>query len=216
MIRLRLMFTTLLLFVMHYSKAEPLPIDTLVSNDISKPLVLYISGDGGFNNFSNKFIHKWNKLGYPVVALNAKSYFWKTKIPEDAARDVTELITQYLALWKRREVILLGYSFGSDVMPFIQTRLSPQIQDKVRHIILYSPSKNTDFTIHLFYDDKGSSVSAEINKLSKPVLVIFGDEEQDPPETQINNKMVTLIKVQGNHHYDENIAGAVQAAVKRL
>ncbi|MFT4152311.1 AcvB/VirJ family lysyl-phosphatidylglycerol hydrolase [Parafilimonas sp.] len=197
-------------------KASNLPIDTLSSKDMSKPLVLYISGDGGFNSFSNAFIKQWNTNGYPVVALNAKSYFWHTKSPEDAARDVSGLIEEYLSLWQRKEVLLLGYSFGADVMPFIQTRLAPAILSKVKRTVLFSPSKNTDFTIHLFYNDRGSSVPAEINKLGKPVLIVFGDKETDLPELQINNKLATIIKVEGDHHYNNAITAVIHNVMEKL
>src|SRR6478735_8777030 len=216
MINKKIIVAFLLLLQLQYAKANDLPIDTLGSNDMSKPLIVYISGDGGFNKFSDAFMKQWNSHGYPVVALNAKSYFWSTKDPEDAAKDVAGLITGYLSLWKRREVILLGYSFGADVLPFIQTRLSPDILIKIQYTLLFSPSKNTDFTIHLFYNDKGSSVPAEINKLNKPVLVVFGDKEKDLPEPQITNKMATIIKVAGDHHYDNAIAAVVTAVIGGL
>ena len=213
----QLIIASLFLLQLNYAKAATdLPIDTLGSNNLSKPLVLYITGDAGFNSFSKAFMKQWNANGYPVVALNAKSYFWKTKAPEDAAKDVTMLIDEYLSLWKRNEVILVGYSFGADVMPFIQTRLTPPVLNKIRHTVLFSPSKNTDFTVHLFYGDDGSSVAAEINKLNKPVLVIFGDEEKDLPEAQIHNKMATLIKVPGDHHYDNKVVGVVNDIAKKL
>jgi type IV secretory pathway VirJ component len=164
----------------------------------------------------NVFMKQWNSHGYPVVALNAKSYFWSTKRPEDAAKDVADLITKYLSLWKRNEVILLGYSFGADVIPFIQTRLSPVVLNKIQQTVLFSPSKNTDFTIHLFYNDKGSSVPDEINKLNKPVLIVFGDKEKDLPELQITNKLAIIIKVAGDHHYDNAIPTVINTAIDSL
>src|SRR3974390_3039131 len=118
MISKNLIMALLFLSQLNYSKAATdLPIDTLGSNDMSKPLILYISGDGGFNNFSEAFMKEWNNNGYPVVALNAKSYFWNTKTPDVVTADVSGLITRYLSLWRRNEVILVGYSFGADVMP---------------------------------------------------------------------------------------------------
>ena len=212
----KLITTTLFLLSLHYVKAADLPIDTLSSDDMTKPLVMYISGDGGFNNFSKKFMQQWNNNGYPVVALNSKSYFWKTKPPEMASKDIADLITQYLALWKRSKVILVGYSIGADVMPFIQTRFNANLSNRIVHTVLFSPSKNTDFTIHLFYDNKGSSVPDEINKLNKPVLIIFGEEETDLPDKQINNKNVTIIKVAGDHHYNNQVATVVNDVVSRL
>jgi len=216
MINKKLIIASLFLLQLHYVKATDLPIDTLGSKDMSKPLVLYITGDGGFNSFSKTFMKQWNSNGYPVVALNAKSYFWNTKSPADAANDVSVLITEYLSLWKRNEVILVGYSFGADVMPFIQTRLSPGVINKIRHTVLFSPSKNTDFTIHLFYGDDGSSVISEIIKLNRPVLIVFGDEEKDLPDKQISNKNVLVMKVAGDHHYDDKISEIINDIAKRL
>jgi len=40
-----------------------------------KPLVFYISGDGGLNNFSTGLCKNINTAGYEATALNAKIYF---------------------------------------------------------------------------------------------------------------------------------------------
>lgn len=196
---------------------DNLPIDTLGSKDLSKPIIFYISGDGGFNNFSTAFIRELNAKGYPVLALNAKSYFWKTKSPDVATKDITGLITQYLALWKRNEVILVGYSLGADVVPFVQTRLSLDVLNKVKHTVLLSPSNTTDFTVHLFYSSSGgSNVPVEINKLNKPLLIIFGKSENNIPVKEINNTMATILTLPGDHHYDNQVAVLTGEIAKRL
>ena len=203
--------------IIHAMANTNLPVDTLGSKDATKPLVIYITGDGGLNSFSTAFMKQWNSKGYPVVALNAKSYFWKTKTPETAAKDISDLITEYALLWKRNSVILVGYSLGADVLPFVLTRMPQTLAGKVLHCVLLSPSENTDFTVHLFYSSNGgSNVPDEINKLTKPVLVIFGNKETDVPEKKINNKMATLIKVNGDHHYDNQIVFLVNEIIGRL
>ncbi len=213
----KLLFVTFFLFLQTIAMAEKdLPVDTFGSADMSKPIVLYISGDGGFNSFSTSFVQQWNSKGYPVIALNAKSYFWKTQTPENAAKDITDLLSRYLMLWKRNDVILVGYSLGADVLPFIQTRISAALINKIKHTVLLSPSNTTDFTVHLFYGSGGSSVPAEINKLNKPVLIIFGNDETSTPDKQINNKMVTILKVNGDHHYDNQIGGLVANILQRI
>ncbi len=193
-----------------------LPIDTLGSKDASKPLVLYISGDGGFNSFSTSFVKQWNRLGYPVVALNARSYFFSAQSPDSAAKDISALVAEYLKLWKRNEFILVGYSFGADVLPFIQMRLAPFAASKLKHSVLLSPSHYTDFAVHLFYSHKGNSVPAEINKLNKPALIIFGDEEEDTPDKEIKNQWVKINKISGDHHYDKQIDSLVSGIIKQL
>ena len=193
-----------------------LPIDTLGSTDTSKPLVFYISGDGGFNSFSKSFIQQWHSLGYAVIALNAKSYFFNSQPPDVAAKDINALLIQYLVLWKRNNIILVGYSFGADVLPFIQTRLSAVILSKIKQTVLLSPSQTTDFAVHLFYSNSGSSVPAEINKLTKPVLVIFGEDEKDAPDKNINNPKAFILKVKGDHHYSNNVENLLSEINKRM
>lgn len=45
-----------------------------------KPLLFYISGDGGFNKFSTSLCEALNKDDFDVIALNAKSYFYDKKL----------------------------------------------------------------------------------------------------------------------------------------
>ncbi len=183
-----------------------LPIDTLASKDMSKPLVFYISGDGGLNSFSRSFVKQWNSAGYPVVSLNSRSYFFRAKQPDVAAKAIADLLAHYLLSWKRNNLILAGYSFGADVLPFIQTRLPQSIVSKITHTVLFSPSRTTDFEVHLFYGHSGSSVPAEINKLNKPTLLVYGNKESDVPVAEIKNPKVTSLVFSGDHHYDDNVS----------
>ncbi len=206
----------LLIFQLRLVAQSDLPIDTLAGKDASKPLLFYITGDGGFNSFSTSFMQQWNRNGYPVIALNARSYFWKKKQPEVAATDISALLTDYMNKWHRNEIIFAGYSLGADVLSFIQTRLPATIANKIKHTVLLSPSNTTDFTVHLFYNSNGSDVPAEINKLNKPVLVIFGKEETDIPAAKISNKSATVITVPGDHHYDNQVQLLMAEIIKRM
>jgi len=204
------------LFISVNGIAQDLPVDTLNSSDTNKPLVLYMTGDGGMNGFSKSFVKQWNRHGYPIVALNLKSYLWNAKSPDKAAADITGLLRKYMRYWKRQRIILVGYSLGADVLPFVQTRLDNDVKDKASHLVLISPSATTDFEVHVFYSSRGQSVPAEINKLTKPTLVIFGASEKDVPDKSISNKNVTVIKVPGDHHYNDDVAYLVQQISSRL
>ena len=92
-----------------------------------KPLIFYISGDGGFNKFSTNLCESLNKKGYDVFALNAKSYFWNKKTPEQTATDINNYLIKKIAGRKNQQVVLIGYSFGADVLPFIVSRLPKNI-----------------------------------------------------------------------------------------
>jgi type IV secretory pathway VirJ component len=82
--------------------------------------------------------------------------------------------------------------------------------------VLISPSAVTDFEVHLIYGSDGASVPAEINKITKPTLVIFGNNEKNVPDKSISNKYVNVIKVPGDHHYNNDADMLVEQIISRL
>ena len=189
-----------------------LPLSVNNSSDTSKPVIFYISGDGGFNKFSSSFMQVLNKQGYAVIGLDAKDYFWHKKKPIEAANAIEQAINKYNNQWKRKNVILIGYSFGADVAPFMLTHFTAALTASVNHIVLLSPSSKTDFEIHVLQmlgwgKNSGESVPAEINKIRKPVLIIMGDDEDDFPVNELTIKNKQVIKMPGGHHYDGNVEG---------
>ena len=187
-----------------------LPLSMYSSADSTKPLIFYISGDGGFNKFSTSFMQTLNNQGYAVIGLNAKDYFWHKKMPQDAANAIEADINEINKKWKKQNIVLIGYSFGADVAPFMLTRFSSGMAGKVNHLILLSPSSKTDFEIHILQmlgwgSNSGESVPAEINRISIPVAVITGDDENDFPFSELTIKNKRLIKMPGGHHYDGNV-----------
>ena len=90
-------------------------------------------------------------MGVPVIVLNSLKYFWSKKSPEEATNAAIALLEEYTAIWKKKNILLCGYSFGADVMPFIYNRLPGVLKEKVTRIQLLSPSAYTDFEIHVSY-----------------------------------------------------------------
>src|SRR5438552_6307660 len=131
------------------SQNTVLPLSFHSNADTTKPLIFYISGDGGFNKFSTSFMETLNKQGYAVIGLNAKEYFWNKKTPQEAANAIESAINESNKQWKKKNIVLIGYSFGADVTPFILTHFSLAFAGKINHLILLSPSPKTDFEIHI-------------------------------------------------------------------
>lgn len=205
----KLLLSLIILFSLQ-TYAQSLPVKILKGTDVTKPILFYISGDGGWNSFSSSFIQLLNKQGYSVIGLDAKTYFWDKKKPEQVATEVAALLSQYMKEWKISSIALIGYSFGADVMPFIQTRFPQTVSDSIRKIVLMSPSKKTDFEVHVlgmlgFGGNDGMSVPDEINKIQRPVTLLFGSDENDFPIKKITLKNSTVITLPGGHHYDGNV-----------
>jgi len=193
-----------------FAQTTSLPLVFYSSADTSRPLIFYISGDGGINKFSTSFMQVLNKQGYAVIGLNSKDYFWSRKKPGDAAKAIEAGINETNKLWKKKNIVLIGYSFGADVAPFMLTNFSAALTGKINHLILLSPSPKTDFEIHVLQmlgweKNSGESVPAEINKLLKPVTIIVGDDENEFPFSELTIKNKQVIKMPGGHHYDGDV-----------
>lgn len=180
------------------------------------PLVLYITGDGGMKQFSTKVVAAFQQHNYPVVALNALKYFWTKKPPEKAAADIAGVILQYQAQWHLGpEVVLVGYSMGADVMPFIYNALPEEIRGKVKQLVLLSPSQFTDMEVHLSNmigkpGNKGMSVPAALNKIvHTPLLLIFGEQEKDFSLAALTIRGYKHLVLPGGHTYGDDAAGVV-------
>jgi type IV secretory pathway VirJ component len=198
-----------------------LPLSLYPSADTTKPLIFYISGDGGFNKFSTSFMQSLNKEGYAVMGLNAKDYFWNKKKPQEVATAIEEAINGSNKEWKKKNIVLIGYSFGADVSPFMLTHFSPAFSNNISHLVLLSPSARTDFEIHVLQmlgwrKDAGESVPAEINKILKPVTIIVGDDENEFPFDQLTIKNKQVIKMRGGHHYDGDVDALQKEVVQQI
>jgi len=198
-----------------------LPLSLYANSDTTKPLIFYISGDGGFNRFSTSFMQSLNKEGYAVIGLNAKDYFWNKRKPQEAASAIEDAINGSNREWKKKNIVLIGYSFGADVGPFILNHFSAALSSKVSRLILLSPSSKTDFEIHVLQmlgwgKNQGESVPAEVNKISRPVTIIVGDDEDEFPFHELTIKNKQVIKMPGGHHYDGDVGALCKQIVQQI
>lgn len=192
------------------------------SYSASKPIIFYISGDGGFNNFSTSLCTQLNQSGFAVTALNAKSWFWDKKTPELTTSQIASYLKTKLEENTNRQIVLIGYSFGADVMPFIVNRLPNDLKQKLSSVIMLSPSSSTDFEIHLS-DMWGSNkkrsmdVLSEINKMgTQKTTILFGEDDISFTAEQILLKNFSRLVLPGGHSFEGNTAELVKKIVKLL
>jgi len=192
------------------TSVNDLPLQLSGSKGSNEILVIYISGDGGWNDFNQKLVQGFEKQGYGVVTLNSRKYFWNEKSPELFANDIDQLSKYYMKEWKKTSVIFVGYSFGADVGVFLPDRVSAELQKKIVKIVLISPSASSDFVIKLSDMMGGSEnvnrkykVEPEIAKTNLPIICIFGkDEELMLKNSMKKNKNLTIHELPGDHRYN--------------
>ncbi len=197
------------------------PIELSVNKGTKSDLIIYLTGDGGWNKFSKNLIHEFEKQGYGVVSLNSLKYFRNEKSPESFAQDIELLSKYYLKKWNKTSLIIVGYSFGADVASFLPGYVSVQLREKITKVALLSPSANTDFVIRISdllgigYDESGKfKVQPEIEKSQLPIICIFGKKESLLLKTTLKNlSKVSIYELPGGHDYDDNSIRLVEIII---
>jgi type IV secretory pathway VirJ component len=174
---------------------------------VGDTFVVLISGDGGWAQFDRHVSGFWADRGLGTVGLNARKYFWNQRRPDEAAGALGLILDHYSAAWAKGSVILVGYSRGASVVPFMAARLRPDLLARVRLIALLGPFTDEDFEIHLS-DFLGSSHHAgalplmpEMEKLKdKKVLCVYGEEEEESLCRLLHLPNARVVEFPGGHH----------------
>lgn len=202
--------------------AKPLPlIDVPPARGSSETLVVFVSGDGGWAKIDKSISGALANEGMPVVGLNSLQYFWTKRTPETAARDLGTIIDSSLTRWKKRNVVLVGYSRGADVLPAMVARLTPEQQAKIRLVALLAPSPRVEFEFHVvdwMHDSKkGMAVAPELAKLtSTKTLCVWGDDDTDSLCRGLALPHVKVVTLHGSHHFDGDYAKLARIILEAL
>lgn len=170
-----------------------------------------ISGDGGWANIDKEIAEDLGSRGIAVVGWNALRYFWTTKTPERTGLDLARVLLYYQHAWGLSRVMLIGFSRGADVLPFMVSRLPADLRATVVGLVLLSPERTMDFQFHISdwfsHGERSSSlpIQAELQKLGKlPLLCVYGAEEADESLcTALEKRDGRHIEMLGrDHHFD--------------
>ncbi|HXO27247.1 MAG TPA: AcvB/VirJ family lysyl-phosphatidylglycerol hydrolase [Thermoanaerobaculia bacterium] len=186
-------------------------------------LAVVVSGDGGWAGLDRDVAGQLAERGFPVVGLNTLQYFWTPRTPEGAAADLARILRTYLAAWKRKDALLIGYSLGAEVLPFMVARLPPDLQGKVRLVTLLGPGRTTSFEFRLSEwlghgGGEDRPVLPEAVKLrGKPLLCVYGSGEKATSLcTTLAPSLATSVALPGAHYLGSNPRAVVVAITRQL
>jgi len=182
---------------------------TLQNNSL--PLIFFVSGDGGWTNFDHSVSKRLSDKGFPVIGLDSRKYFWKAKTLDEINEMVVSVLEYYKNKWQKKEFVLVGYSFGADVVPFITTNLPAHLNGDLMKTLCLSPDEFADFEIHIsdmfglgLAKDKYNVVT-EVKKIKPSQIVcFFGSTEDHSVRDRFKLSNTEQIILPGNHHFDDN------------
>jgi len=177
--------------------------------DRSDLFAVIISGDGGWAGLDREVGSSLAERGIPVVGLNSLQYFWTKRTPEGASDDLARVLRHYERIWNRNNVLLVGYSLGADVLPFLANRLPGDLLDHVREIVLLGPARKTEFEFRfsewLGYSggEAARPILPEVEKLrGRNVVCLYGAEETDSLCPLLGQGLAKVIRMPGGHHFE--------------
>lgn len=187
------------------------------SNDL---FAVILSGDGGWASLDRQIGNELVKSGVPVVGFNTLQYFWKKRTPEESSQDLQRLLVHFLQDWKKQKVLIIGYSLGADVLPFMINRLPEDLQSKIQLLALLGPAKKAEFEFHLTdwvgFGSSGEPTVPEIKKLKPKSLCIYGDNEKDSACPDVQTKLTKVIPWRGGHHFDGDYQMLAKSILQEL
>jgi type IV secretory pathway VirJ component len=181
-----------------------------------------LSGDGGWASLDKEVGGALVARGYPVVGLSSLRYFWKARTPDSAAKDLQRILVHYMSAWKKGRAILIGYSYGADVLPFMANRLPPELLAKISFVTLIGLDRSVAFEFHLSEWLGGAShkelqVLPEIVKLKGTrILCICGEEEKNSLCRDLDPGLARLVHLPGSHHFGGNYSALSNVIIQEL
>lgn len=197
-----------------HSPAEPGRTRTLPVREMPTPrdsggavFAIVLTGDGPVRGLADRVGRSLAGAGVPSAVWSSLRYYWRPKTPEDAAADLDRLIRHYGARWERGRVVLVGYSMGADVLPFLVNRLPPETRARVAGVALLALADNAtfEFRVEQWWGDTKAPTLPTLPEIERmggvPVLCLYGvgDVKTVCPALEAGGARVVALR--GGHHF---------------
>lgn len=178
---------------------------------------VFLSGDSGANTgMAPHLIQAIADRGVPVLAINSLTAFAHRRTPEQARMLIVEATRRALALPGVQRVVLVGQSFGADMLQFGVATMPASLRPRIVQVILAVPGDSLVFkaTPGGFLDgppDRAALPSARsIDWL--PVTCIHGTQEENSLCPLLHAHNVRRVTLPGDHYLHHD-AAALSATI---
>ena len=186
-----------------------LPLVTLGAKVPSDRFAVMVTGDGGWRRIDQKITDRLRAAGIPIVGFIASDYYRTWRSPEESACALERVIRYYKTQWHRNKVLLIGYSRGADVLPFMASRLPLDLRESVQLIALLGLEPTIDFKYSpawslsaYSHKEPQYAVKEEVERLrGQNVLCVYGAKEKNSLCHALDRKAFKIVAEPGGHHF---------------
>jgi type IV secretory pathway VirJ component len=175
------------------------------------PLAILLSGDGGWSGRMKELSRELGRRGISTVGWNSLRYYWRDRPPEEGARDLERILDHYRRAWRAGPIVLIGYSWGADVLPAIANRLSPATRDGISEVAVVGFSGHENFHFHFAswlgqQVGKGYPANPELRRLALsgvPILCVNGVQEKERGCEGLSARALRTVILPTGHGFDD-------------
>lgn len=181
-------------------------------------LAVVYSGDGGWAPIDRGLAAGLARAGAPVIGYNSLRYFATARTPEGAAADLAATLRHALAVWRKRQVVLVGYSFGADALPVIVPHLPADLRARVRLLALIGLQPRGELHFRPIgwlrpAPPSAYAVAPAVAALrGAPMVCIYGTGERRALCPTLPASLIRRVALPGGHHFGGDY-GAVSRAI---
>ena len=175
----------------------------------SGTMAVFLTGDGGWADIDRQVSAVLAEHGIGVVGLNSRSYLSSKKSPEQAGADVERIARAYMTRWNADRLVLVGYSRGAEMAPFVANRLPAELRAHVVLVAMLGLANAANFHFHLIdlvedvHRPDDLPVAPELERLrGTRMLCVYGTQEKDSGCRTADSTIVTKVARNGGHHFD--------------
>lgn len=188
-----------------------LPLTVLETKPKYNTMAIIISGDGGWRDIDSEVGSALQEDGIPVVGLDSLRYFWSKKDAATTAADLSRIIRTYRKQWNVQNVMLIGYSFGADIIPSTYNQLPEADRNRVILMSLLALSNTAEFEISVSGwlggsgTGEGGDPVVDLKKIDpKRIQCVYGTEDDEDACKALGSTGVETLGIEGGHHFDED------------
>lgn len=199
-----------------------LPLAVLPAHSAHDTMAIVLSGDGGWRDIDREIAEFLASKGVPTVGIDSLRYFWSEKSPETIAADLSRIIDHFGDAWQVRSVVLIGYSFGADVLPAAYNRLAENEKAKVSTVALLGLSDTAAFRFDVSGwfgggGDPSHPTMPEVSKMPPSLLqCIFGEDDDDSICPKLQGNGAEVVQMPGGHHFDDDYEAVARKIMGRI
>lgn len=213
------------LWLTHNSHAGKAVVEMPAAHATRPDMAVILSGDGGWADLDRDLGKVLVSDGIPVLGLDCLNYFWITRTPDEMARDFSQIIRDTMTKWQKERLLLIGYSFGASVMPFLVNRLPDDLRQRVDLVVMLSPGTSTNWEVWIddwvtdaVHDSATPTLPEALKMQGVRILCVYGTEDDGdslchtlPPRDGLE-----ILTKPGGHHYDEDYPRLARDILQRL